>query len=272
MKNGATGSHAFHGRDVFENLAGDGPPKTMDQIVNDIAIHPQSPLPYIHRGNALILDGDDAEALRDFDKALKLDPKSAQAHIGRARVMESLQKWNLAFAELQKAKPLATQNTLRNILWESAYYHREIKEYQPGLQEFDALLKMQNLTSLKRAIALFQRAEIYARTGKPDLVLKEMNEVIRIDPLLTNAYKTRARALRLLNRPAQSLPDFNVAIEMEKVNYAKGGGLSSDLVGLLKERASVYDRVGKRDLAAQDRALAQRYERQTLQDTPFRMH
>ncbi len=264
--------HEFHSKDDFENLAGSGPPQSMDQINREIAAHAQSPLGYIERGNSFILDGDDAPALRDFEQALKLAPKSPQAHIGRARVMESMGKWNIAFDELHKAQLLGSPETARNVLWESAFFHRELKQFDIARQQFDELLKMKNLTGAKRAIAMYQKGEIDERSNKPELVVKDMNEVIKSDSLMINAYKTRARAYWRLNQPAKALIDFNAAIKAEQGggNFEGSGSLGSDVHALLLERAQVYDSLGQHNAAKSDRATAKQHERDDLQSVPFR--
>ena len=125
-------------------------------------------------------------------------------------------------------------------------FHRELKQYDISRQQFDEILKNKNVTGMTRAIALFQRAEIDARLNKPDLVVKEMNDVLKADPLLTDGYKARARAFVKLGKLAESLPDFNTAINIEQrgQRYVGTASISSDLPGLIMEQGQSLQHVG----------------------------
>jgi len=115
-------------------------------------------------------------------------------------------------------------------------------------------------------------SEIDARLNEPDLVVKGMNEVLKADPLFTDAYKVRARAYVYLNKFAASLPDFNKAINLEQhgQRFVLSASIGSNIHGLILERAKVYDVLGQHAAAAPDRETARQYARDEIQDVPFR--
>jgi tetratricopeptide (TPR) repeat protein len=179
---------------------------------------------------------------------------------------------DLGLAELDRAEKMSTGDTAMRVLWESAFYHRELKHYSAALAQYNSLLQMKNLTGLKRAWAIYQRAEIYQRTNRLELALKDLNDSIKVDSSPAEVYHTRGIVLLQLGKPRQALPDYSIAIERLRNAYSMelAGGLDSRLSAILKERAIVFDSIGRSDLAKKDRSSAQKYEQQTFQGMLFR--
>jgi tetratricopeptide (TPR) repeat protein len=268
---GYTSKSTEPGLNKFENLAGPHPAHTMKAIDAEIALHPKSPTGYIHRGNAQLLEGDFKSAANDFSKALELDPHSAQAHIGLSRVNTAQQKWDATFSELHRAQELGPPETALNALLESAYLHRELKQFDVALQQYNTLIKSKVLSKPRMALAFFQRGELYQKTGKAEAAIQDFKSALAMDPMLIDAYIARAQTYSILHKPNEALADYTFAIEAEEKEKDRDvTGMDSNLLLLYKSRANEYDRLGKKNLANRDRQTAHNRERSIMNFMPFR--
>ncbi len=258
--------------DKFENLEGEHAARSMKQLDQDITLHPTDANGYIRRGAAWMLDGDFENAQRDFSQALKIDPHSAQAHIGLSRVATAERKWDVTFAELNRAQELGSPETILNVLNESAFLHRELKQYDIALKQYTTVLNAKALSQSKRCMALFQRGETFSRSGKNEAGLKDYNQALKLEPAMIEARIGRAIVYAKLNKLPESLADCTFVIEQERKKFPAqmAGGLQSHLSRMYKQRANVYERMGKHDLAVADLRSVQLYDRQTLDAMPFR--
>jgi tetratricopeptide (TPR) repeat protein len=260
------------GLDRFENLSGPHPARSMGDIDKDITLHPNAAAGYIHRGAAWMLEGDAENAQRDFAKALQLDPHSAQAHIGLSRVYTAAQKWNSTFAELHKAEELGSPETALNALNESAFLHRELKQYDIAIKEYSTVIAAKSMPKSQRTYSLLQRGQTYGRTGKYQEAIRDYNQVVTLDPTVIEARVSRAHAYLTLKQLPQAVADCTFVIDLEKKKFPAEllGGIQSHLLQMYTERATAYEQMGKHDLALRDRQSARVYERQTLEAVPFR--
>lgn len=257
------------------DLAGPNPASSLAELDNRIKLHPQAPQGYLHRGQAYLLDGDTDNALKDFNKALAIDPHFAPAFIGRARIYQEQQQYNRAFADLQQAAALGTEDVKLGALWEAAFLRREIKQLPAAVHQYDQLLNLMSklkATKPRQALVTVQRGETYHRMGNLTAAVADCDAALILDPDLNQAHMTRARMYAALHNLPKALADYNIIIAQEKKEKPGDffGGLSSTLPTLYKERSDIYRALGKPELAVKDLKAAQQYQAQTLQAVPFR--
>src|SRR5277367_5078372 len=90
---GATPGAQKTGKPMLEqmyDLAGPHPAHSMKELDEFVRLHPKSPEGYLPRGRAYLMDGDPESAVKEFNKALAVDPKFAPAHIGLSRAMQGM--------------------------------------------------------------------------------------------------------------------------------------------------------------------------------------
>lgn len=264
--------HSLSDTDRMYDLS-TGSTATLVELDNRIKLHPKASEAYVLRGQAYLLDGDMESALKDFTKAIAIDPHCAPAFIGCARVYEAELKYRYAFTMLHRAAELGSPDAKVGALWEAAFVTRENRQLPSALEQYNAVLKLNITPPSRKAFATFQRGEVYDRMGNRKAALADYNAALALDPNLSDARMVRARCYLQLHKLKEALSDYNAAIFVEEKEYPSDsfGELSgSHLVDLYKERAKLYTTLGKPELAKRDLKTLDQYQKQTMDAVPFR--
>ncbi|MBK8222406.1 MAG: tetratricopeptide repeat protein [Candidatus Obscuribacter sp.] len=256
----------------FEDLSGGGKRLNFQQIEALVKAHAGDPLAYVRRGNAYINEGDFELARKDFDRALSLDPKCAQAHIGKSRFYQFEQKWLAALTELDLAKKFANQDTTINILWEEAFLNRELKQYDRALSLFAQTLKIPQTDRSRLAYIYLQRGETYSRLHKLPEALQDYSQAIKINSTLTDAYFMRGLTYRFLDKPREAIADFTTVISHASRPQldAAQASFASNLSSAYEQRAQLYRKIGNKELADRDKEAQLKFEKSRFEAVPFR--
>lgn len=256
----------------FEDLSGGGKRLNFQQIEALVKAHAGDPLAYVRRGNAYINEGDFELARKDFDRALSLDPRCAQAHIGKSRFYQFEQKWQAALTELELARKFANQDTTINILWEEAFLNRELKQYDRALLLFAQTLKIPQADKSRLAYIYFQRGETYSRLRKLPEALQDYSQAIKINSNLTDAYFMRGLTYRFLNKPKEAIADFTTVISHASRPQpdAAQASFASSLSNAYELRAQLYRKIGNKELADRDKEAQLKFEKSRFEAVPFR--
>lgn len=258
----------------FEDLSGGGKRLNFRQIEALVKAHAGDPLAYVRRGNAYINEGDFELARKDFDRALSLDPKSAQAHIGKSRIYQFEQKWQIAMTELALARKFASQDTIINTFWEEAFLNRELKQYDRALKLFDQALKIPQTNKSRQSYIYLQRGETYSRLRNLPEALQDYSQAIKINSALTDAYFMRGLTYRFLNKPREAIADFTTVISHSSRPQpdAAQASFASSLSNAYEQRSQLYRKIGKKELAQRDKEAQLKFEKSRFEAVPFRSY
>jgi tetratricopeptide (TPR) repeat protein len=119
------------------------------------------PREFVGRGERYIKAGEFDKALRDFEEAVRLDPKYAKGYVGRGVVRRVLKDEIGAQADLTKAISLDPNDALAHV--ERGLIRMSRSEWPGALADCEAALKIDP----KNAPALTNRAIIRARCADP---------------------------------------------------------------------------------------------------------
>jgi tetratricopeptide (TPR) repeat protein len=86
------------------------PEEAIRQYDRAIQMNPRMARAYLERGNAYADLGDDQRALKDYSEAIRLDAKSAEAHYNRANTYRRLGQRELALKDYGLAIKHAPEN------------------------------------------------------------------------------------------------------------------------------------------------------------------
>lgn len=165
--------------------------------------------------------GDYDGALADIDKALQLDPKSADACNQRGTVFYNQGKYAAALAEYNQAIELNPKHA-------DAYANRGNSRY--GLQDYKGAV-----VDYKQEIALRPESQYaWNRCGIGQDAAGDMlgavasyDKAVSLDPTFADGWFNRAEAKRKLGMHKQAVEDYTKAIEVDstRANYFNRRGL-----------------------------------------------
>lgn len=165
--------------------------------------------PYIDRGNALQKLDRHEEALASYDKAIALDPGSADAFNDRGTVLQCLQRYDEALASHDRAATLRPDDA-------RAYYNQgtallNLGRPEEALARYDRALSFDPLHAdahMNRGLAL-QRLQRYEES------LSNYDKAIALNPGWADAYNDRGAALQKLQRHEEALVSYGKAAALK---------------------------------------------------------
>lgn len=196
---------------------------------------------YNRRGLELQRGGDPDSALKDFDEALRLDPKFALALSNRATIFRIRGDFNTAVSNYSEAIRL-------NPKLVQAYNGRGLafndkEEHDSAIADFNEAIRLDP----RLALAYANRAAAYRAKGDFDHAIADCDEAIRIDPKAAIAYVNRGLVWRGKGDLDRAMADFEAAIQAnEKLAVA------------YRERGNLYGAMNKVDSAIADFSTALR--------------
>ncbi len=228
---------------------------------------------YFRRGFRAISEGHTQEAVKEYSKAIELDPSFASAYHNRGILYNNLGEYPKSLKDYSKAIEL-------NPTYVSAYYGRgntyyDLREHQKALEDYNKAIEL----APSFAYAYNGRGNVYSDLGEQQKALEDYNKAIELDPSFANAYNGRGITYLDLGEQQKALEDYNKAIELDlnyKFAYRNRGLLYSKLGNLeaaVKDytqaiqldpkyknaylnRADAYSALGQESLAEADRKAA----------------
>jgi tetratricopeptide (TPR) repeat protein len=183
---------------------------------------------YISRGAAERDKGQLDAALRDEDEALRLDPKSVDAHMVRGTVYGMKKDFNAAVGEFDAVLQIEPNHVAAHAYRGAAYVQKH--EIEAALRDFDVVVRLDPQSSA----AFYQRGMAYRLAGRHDPACRDFATAVQLapdNPLaltdLATCYldglggeKDPKRAAELLSKAAQK--GFPPAKEMlSRLNQGK---------------------------------------------------
>lgn len=191
------------------------------------ASHGKNVKALLNRGKVFLLQGHLDRALRDLDKAIKLDPECVDAYVVRGTIHRLRGDFSKAIKDLSKAVSLNPDNT-------DALTNRAAVFFDTGEHE-KALVDLGRIIQLKpRAIrALGNRAYIFEQLGRYDDAIKDLSVVIAQDPNHLTAIKHLGFIYRQKKEPEKAVRWYRMALKLEDDQTARRR-LKEEIVDLEK--------------------------------------
>lgn len=202
---------------------------------------PKDPSAYLNRGASYLFLGDTLKAVSDYNKAIRLDRFDPEGYIRRGRLYASQKKHELAIADMDKAIELDSSNTFAYFNRAIMYYEQQ--RYQDAMSDLNRVLKDEP----GNALTLYNRGLISAQLGAYEDALDDMDRVLNINPENVLAYFNRAAVFIEMGLYQNALEDYDKAIE-----------LYPDFAKAYMNRAYVKNLLGQHKSSKQDYDTAQK--------------
>jgi tetratricopeptide (TPR) repeat protein len=200
-------AYAHYIRGNLELIKGnrDGARKDFDEAIK---LDPKEPEYYVGRAASLGAAKDLQGALRDLDEAVKLAPENASFHVQRALCQTSLNEVDRALADLEKATKLEPNNV--EILMLLGQAQEQKQQTDRAIASYDLAAKH----APNNPAILSARALCRLEKGEVDRALADLDQAIKLDPKIPQAYFQRGRVRIMKGDYDLALADFDRAIAL----------------------------------------------------------
>ncbi len=167
---------------------------------------------YINRGIAYNKIGNYNQAIVDYDKAIELDPKNAEAYNNRGTSYTKLGQHQQALEDYSKAIELNPKNAITYRGRGLVYYN--LGNYKQAIADFDKAIEL----NPKFAEAYYGRGLIYGKLDNPNQAIADFDKAIESNSKYAWAYNNRGFANSSLGNWNQAIADYDKAIELDQKN------------------------------------------------------
>ncbi len=184
---------------------------------------------FAQRGVARASVGEQARAVADFGRALRLDPNLAFAYFERAAIHHSRGAFDSAVADYDRA--LAIDPTLENAAYRRALaLTSRIDDFATLLVQANSLIE----ANPRNAAAWNNRCWIRAVEGvELEAALADCNRSLGLEPNDPNVFDSRGLVYLKLNNPRAALADYEAAVRLEEnAHFVYGRGIARLELGL----------------------------------------
>jgi Tfp pilus assembly protein PilF len=171
--------------------------------------HPDDAGAYCDRGRLLNDRKEYTRALADLNEAVRLDRNYSAAYFNRANVYVKLKEQDKALDDCDRAIELDPQSSsaynCRGVAWaEKGELARALDDYTKAIQ-----------LEPRYAIAFSNRGNIYTRQQLPEKAMVEYDQAIRLDSSYVLAYLGRAVLHRTLKEFDKAIADYDSVIKLD---------------------------------------------------------
>jgi tetratricopeptide (TPR) repeat protein len=205
-----------------------------------ILLEPKNADSRFWRGQYYDRAGATAAALADYDEAIKLAPKVAAHHEARGSLNARTGRYKEALQDYSRAIQHAPDRVV--LYMKRTHVYLALEEYDGVLSDCAVVLKRDP----KNADAYYLRGLAQQAKRQGELAIAAYTEALRWNPNLFAAHLNRGSLYAGRGQPG----DFDRAI----ADFSEAHRIDPQAPLPLQNRAAVYERQGRKDLAEQDRA------------------
>jgi tetratricopeptide (TPR) repeat protein len=230
----------------------------------------------VNRGNSAAKTGDYEFAVADYTEAIRLKPDYSDAFSNRGTAYEGLKQYDKAIADYSEAIRLKPD-------YAPAFFNRGLaycylEQYDKAIADYSEAIRLES----DDAEAFYSRGLAYYNLKQYDKAIADYSEAIRLKPDYIDAVNNRKLASGAAAQsngtptptpsPSHGDPafDFNSRGDLQSMdehydeaiaNYSEAIRLKPDFVLAYRNRASCYDKLGRKAKANDDRRKADQIEK-----------
>lgn len=192
---------------------------------------------------------DHTRAIALCNQALAKDPQFYAGYLERARCYSATGKHKEALADYAMALKSTDWGLKEDILRDRASFLYSLKRYKEAKDDIDTIEKKDR--ALTDGLYV-HRAMCSLALHQPEAAVKDISAAIKMKGPQIKLLSLRAEAYGAARQYKEAAADYTAVIEREK----RDGGLMGVSPDLFKDRANMYEAMGKMNMADQDRKLA----------------
>jgi tetratricopeptide (TPR) repeat protein len=195
--------------------------RACSEVISGPAYSPDDKaLAYRNRGNARADAGASAQAVADFDQAIRLRPNDASGYAGRARARLALRNIAGAIDDYDEALRLTPETAS---LYIGRGHARFVKgDLAPAIADFTEAIRL----NPKSPSAFNRRGLAYRRSGDLTRALDDYTAAIVLNPVYALAYNNRGYVYEAQGRKEDAIADFQAALLLDPSLIGARDGLA----------------------------------------------
>lgn len=211
------------------------PQQAIKQLDRAIKLDSGNARAFQQRGNAYYDSGNLEQAIADYSQAIQLNPSYVDAYLNRGLAYQELNNLPKAIQDFSEVIELQPQDA-------DAYYQRGLaylmqEDYPAAIRDYDQVIRLQP----EAAEAYRARGTAQIQAGKLPQGMADYTEAIRLDSDNAAAYYDRGRARFHLGDYEGALSDYNQVIELEPENGDAYGNRCSAQINIFEHEAAIED-------------------------------
>ncbi|MRR54268.1 MAG: tetratricopeptide repeat protein [Deltaproteobacteria bacterium] len=159
--------------------------KAIKEFGKAINLNPKDANAYKNRGTANLNQGNYQQAINDFTDAINLNPEFAEAYHGRGVANEKMGKKQLAINDFNKTVEINPKH--RNAFFHRGQVYYTLRNYPLAIKDNDKVIELDPNV----ADAYFGRGVINAEMGNDKDAIKDLNKALELNPRHTSANDLR---------------------------------------------------------------------------------
>lgn len=163
---------------------------------------------YNNRGNAYSELNQLEAAIKEYSKAIKLDPNDVEAYYNRGNVCRKLKRYTRAIEEYSKAIELNPNFAIA--YGNRGVSYRILSQYENAFKDYNKVIEL----NPNDAVAYNNRGYAYAQLNQHERAIEDYDEAIKLNPNYASPYTNRGNAYAQLNRYEKAIEEYNKAIEL----------------------------------------------------------
>jgi len=177
-----------------------------------IRLDPKYALAYWNRGKAWLAKSDYDQAILDYGRAIQLDPTDASAYESRGYAWFCKEDYDEAIKDYNEAIRLDSQTTY---FYRGSAWLRK-KDYNKAIKDYNEAIRLDSQNSF----FITSRGNVWSRMKDYDKAIKDYDQSIRLYPKDASVYTSRGDAWFACHYYDNAIKDYDQAIRLDP-KYAR---------------------------------------------------
>ncbi len=177
-----------------------------------MTLSPDDPYAYSSRGLAFVHGGAYYPAIDDFTRAIALSantPMESMGYVARGNAWQALEEYDRAMKDYDKALVLNPKES--RAMEERGHIFRERKQYERAITEYDRAITLDP----DRDKPYVGRGYAHLQLGHIDVAIENFNKAINLNKSLGAGYGYRGVAYGKKKQYAEAIRDLNTAVQLD---------------------------------------------------------